>query len=59
MDPAILLMLMVEKRFEARRQEDLPRWGRGASAEPMRQLAQNDLVKRILRLIRRPQPCNP
>ena len=57
MDPAILLMLTVEKRFETRRQEYMPRRDQRESVEPARRFTQNDLTKRILDLIRRQQPC--
>ena len=82
MDPAILLMLTVEKRFETwhqehngihdprcadphsvekrfetRHQEYMPRRDQRESVEPARQLERNNLVKRILRLVRR-QPSS-
>ena len=83
MDPAVLLMLTVEKRletryqdyswwchrdgripldgvekrFETRHQEYKPRRGQQESIEPARQLERNDLVKRILSLVRR-QPSS-
>jgi hypothetical protein len=47
----------VEKRFESRYQEYKPRRDQQKSVEPARQLERNDLVKRILSLIRRRPAC--
>jgi hypothetical protein len=48
---------LVEKRFETRHQEYMPRRDQRESVEPARQLGRNNLVKRILGLVRR-QPAS-
>src|SRR3972149_12095897 len=83
MDPAILLMLIVEKRFETRHQEYngihdprcadprrvekrfetrhqeyMPRRDQRERVEPALQLERNNLVKRILGLVRRQPSCH-
>ena len=47
----------VEKRFETRHQEYMPRRDQREGVEPARQLERNNLVKRILGLVRRQQSC--
>ena len=57
MDPSILLMLTVERRFETRLQEYWLRRDRSGSVKRTSRPGQNDLVKRILSLVRRQPSC--
>ena len=57
MDPAIFLMLRMEKEMQDRRPVYMPRRDEPESVEPARQPERNNLVKRIFDLIRRQQPC--
>lgn len=57
MNPGILFMLTMERRFEIRRRVDMPRRSQPKGVKRTLQLRRSDLINRILGSIRRPPSC--